>query len=302
MAALDLAIAPALAPRSTVLITPHDVQALIDAGRAPIILAVRSDDTSAPRPFESQPRIPGALDASLADDFSDPTHPTRGSRPLPDLGALQARARRWGVTQDSVVVVYDHDGNLQAARAWWVLTWAGLSGARILDGGFAGWVRAGLPLASAPGQAEASDVTLSAGHLPVLDADQAAAMAGQGVLLDTRISPNYEGGPTAPGERPRGHIPGAVSVPAAANLDEAGAFLDPKALAELYAKAGVDPARPVGVYCGAGVSAAHAVAALASIGVPAALYPGSWSAWSSDPSRPVAIGPEPGAPSSSPHA
>lgn len=88
-------------------------------------------------------------------------------------------------------------------------------------------------------------------------------------------------------------MPGAVSVPAASNLDATGAFLDHASLQALYRAAGADGSRPVGVYCGAGVSAAHDVLALATLGIDAPMYVGSWSAWSADPARPAAHAPEP---------
>ncbi len=130
--------------------------------------------------------------------------------------------------------------------------------------------------------------------MKVLDADAAAAIARDGVLLDTRIRGNYIGGAVGPGEAPRGHIPGSVSAPAADALTEAGSFLDGATLRHLFAALGADGTRAVGVTCGAGISAAHGIAALASIGIDAALYPGSWSAWSADPVRPVVVGAMPG--------
>jgi thiosulfate/3-mercaptopyruvate sulfurtransferase len=93
-----------------------------------------------------------------------------------------------------------------------------------------------------------------------------------------------------------GHIPGAVSAPTSENLDKEGRFLDAEALRSRFAALGVSGAVPVGVYCGSGVTAAHEVLALELAGVRAALYAGSWSEWVSDPSRPVAVGPEPGWP------
>jgi thiosulfate/3-mercaptopyruvate sulfurtransferase len=271
--------------RSRVLITPRETAQLHDAA----VLAVRN-----PRGDEANtPRIPGAVDVDLPSELAAPGGGTRGSRPLPEIGALQSHARTWGVRQGQPVVVYDHDRGLSAARGWWVLRWAGIKDVRLLDGGFAAWVAAALPVVFRRAPPHPGDVTLRAGHLPVMDADAALAMARSGVLLDSRIRANYIGGAAPEGAPKRGHIPGAWSAPAADNFLESGAFADAATLAHLYAALGADGSRPVGVYCGAGISAAVNVAALASIGIKAAMYPGSWSAWSANADRPVVVGGRP---------
>jgi thiosulfate/3-mercaptopyruvate sulfurtransferase len=269
--------------RRCVLVTAAELAA---ADPPPVILALRPD--------AALPRIQGAVAVDLATDLAAPGGGTRGSRPLPDIADLQARARDWGIHQDAPVVVYDHDRGLQAARAWWVLRWAGIADVRLLDGGFAAWQGASLPVTQDAPSPAPGDVVLSPGHMPVLDADGCAALARSGVLIDTRVRPNYIGGTVPPGSPPRGHIPGALSAPAADNLTEAGTFTDGETLRHLYDALGADGTKPIGIYCGAGISACHAVLALASIGIEAAMWPGSWSAWSADPARPVAIGGRPG--------
>jgi thiosulfate/3-mercaptopyruvate sulfurtransferase len=254
----------------------------------PVILVVRAGPVA-----PGTPRIPGAVDVDLATELAGPQSGTSGSRPLPAIADLQARARAWGLRQDSRVVLYDHDRCLQAGRGWWVLTWAGMADVRLLDGGFAAWVAAGGAVTTEAPVPAPGDVTLTAGHLAVLDADAAAAMAQSAILLDSRIRPNYIGGPVAPGQAGRGHIPGSVSAPVIDTLTETGTFTDTATLRHLYGALGVDGSGPVGVSCGAGVSAALTVALLRSIGVDAAMFPGSWSAWSADPARPVAIGGKP---------
>ena len=134
--------------------------------------------------------------------------------------------------------------------------------------------------------AEPGDAVLRAGGLATLDADLAALWPG--TLLDARAAERYAG-LVEPVDPRAGHIPGAVSAPTADNLDADGAFLDDDALRARFGAIGV--VGPVAVYCGSGVTAAHEVAALAAVGIDAALYPGSWSQWSSDPSRPAATGP-----------
>jgi thiosulfate/3-mercaptopyruvate sulfurtransferase len=271
--------------RSRVLIAPAALAALPGVA----VLAIRNPRGDA----AALPRIPGAVDVDLPTELAAPGGGTRGSRPLPAIEDLERHARGWGIAQGQSVIVYDHDRCLVAARAWWVLRWAGIADVRVLDGGFAAWVAAGLPVVHAPPAPRPGDVRLAAGHMPVLDADAAAAMARHGVLLDSRIRPNYIGAVVPPGAAPRGHIPGALSAPAADNFTEPGPFAEAETLRHLYAALGADGSRPVGVYCGAGISAAVNVAALASLGIEAAMYPGSWSAWSADPSRPVVVGGRP---------
>jgi thiosulfate/3-mercaptopyruvate sulfurtransferase len=140
------------------------------------------------------------------------------------------------------------------------------------------------------------DVVLEAGQLPTLDADQAAEFPDAGLLLDARAAERYRG-EVEPVDPRAGHIPGALSAPTTENLDSAsGRFLDDADLAARFADLGVRADTPVAVYCGSGVTAAHQIAALAAVGIDAALFPGSWSAWSNDLTRPAATGPAPGEP------
>jgi thiosulfate/3-mercaptopyruvate sulfurtransferase len=113
------------------------------------------------------------------------------------------------------------------------------------------------------------------------------------VLLDARAGERYRG-EVEPIDPVGGHIPGAVSAPTTENAGPDGLLRPAGELAERFAGLGAAPGAEVGVYCGSGVSAAHEVLALAVAGVDAALYPGSWSEWTANPSRPVATGPEPG--------
>ncbi|MFC6063934.1 sulfurtransferase [Streptomyces ochraceiscleroticus] len=238
--------------------------------------------------------IPGALYVDLDTELAAPPTSDAGRHPLPDVAALQAAARRWGLSAGHPVVVYDDNGNTAAARAWWLLRWAGIEQVTLLDGALGAWRAAGLRTET--GQAvppEPGDIVLTPGHLPVLDAEAAARVARTGVLLDARAAERYRG-ESEPVDPRAGHIPGARSAPTGDNLTADGAFRPPEELALRFAALGADGATEVGVYCGSGVTAAHQIAALAHAGIPAALYPGSWSAWSADPARPVAEGPQPG--------
>lgn len=279
--------------RKSVLLTPTDLDARRRAGDELVVLAVHSVNPYTGQPSFTGRRIPGAIDTEAYSDFQSPASFEGGQRPLPEIAVLQEKARRWGLRRQGTIVVYDGDRSMTAARAWWVLRWAGLPDVRVLDGGFPAWLAAGLPTTGEAAEPLPSDIVLTPGHMPELDADQALRLARDGVLLDARIRPNYIGGPSAEGQPARGHIPHAISAPAPDNVTDHGNFTDSATLKEMYRALGADGSRAVGVYCGAGMSAAHTVLALAAIGIPAAMYPGSWSAWVSDPARPVTRGADP---------
>jgi thiosulfate/3-mercaptopyruvate sulfurtransferase len=197
------------------------------------------------------------------------------------------------------VVAYDDGNGAVAARAWWLLRWAGMPASRVavLDGGWAAWVADGRPTTAEPAQPAAGDVVVRPGAMPVLDADEVAALARSGVLLDARAAPRYRG-ETEPVDPKAGHIPGARNLPATEITGPDGRVRAPAELAEQFAARGATGAAPVAAYCGSGVNAAALVLAAEHAGLrspddPVALFPGSWSQWSSDPSRPVATGVDP---------
>jgi thiosulfate/3-mercaptopyruvate sulfurtransferase len=277
--------------RAQVLITAAELAGLLQAGAQINLLDVRWRlDEPDGRAAHQQGHLPGAVYVSLEDELSDHAVAGRGRHPLPSGRSLQAAARRWGIRQDELVVVYDDWNRAGSARAWWVLTAAGLANVRILDGGLSAWQSSGGALEAGPVTPQPGNVTvlhddLYTGSRPTLTAQQSGA--GSVTLLDARAPERFRGD-VEPVDPVAGHIPGAKNLPSTAVLADDGTFLDDGALARLLDHHDDS----VGAYCGSGVSATVTVAALAALGREAALFPGSWSEWCSDPNRPIGRGAE----------
>lgn len=273
-----------------VIVSAADLARELDGPRAPRLLDVRWSLGGPPGigPFR-EGHLPGAVFVDLDAELAAAPSAADGRHPLPDVADLQAAARGWGLCDGEPVVVYDDAGGQSAARAWWLLLWAGVADVRILDGGLGAWTAAGGALATGEAAVEPGDVELTGGHLPVVDADGAARWAADGVLLDARAAERFRG-EVEPVDPRAGHIPGAVSAPTADNLGTDGRFRPVDDLTARFAALGVPEGGDVAVYCGSGVTAAHQAAALAMTGRTPVLYPGSWSQWSNDPARPVETG------------
>ena len=231
--------------------------------------------------------IEGALHADLDIHLADKPS-LQGRHPLPAFDTWLAQARRWGLTDDEQVVVYDDAGGQMAARAWWMFRWLGHEATAVLDGGLEQWQQ---PLASGP---ELEPTPSSFQPKPPLtrlwqvnDVVENLQTASH-TLVDARSEVRFYG-EQEPIDLIAGHIPGAMCLPCTENLTHNNCFKSAAELRERFASVASDNTV---CYCGSGVTAAHNVLAMRVAGLPeAALYADSWSGWITDSSRPIASRP-----------
>ncbi|WP_323792220.1 sulfurtransferase [Nocardioides sp.] len=274
------------------LISTREVSDLMASGVGPTILDVRYR-LGGPAGLQEYAagHVPTAAYVDLDTDLAAPPGGVDGGRhPLPDPAVLEAALRRSGVNADRPVVVYDDWQGLAAGRCWWLLRHHGHRDVRLLDGGWAAWVADGGAVETGSSQERAAgDFSVSPGR--AADVVDSGGLLDVEVLVDARAGVRYRG-EEEPVDAVAGHVPGARNVPTSANLGDDGRFRPVAELRELYAAVGAVPGADVAVYCGSGVTAVHDLIALELVGVRARLYPGSWSEWSADASRPVATGSE----------
>ena len=276
------------------LISASSLAAHLDDARW-VICDCRHDlgNTEAGRRAYVESHIPGARFVHLDEDLSAPKTGRNGRHPLPDPDWFARRIGALGVGNGSQVVAYDASGGYYAARLWWMLRWVGHQAAAVLDGGWDAWLKAVHPVTDRLPAITAARFTARVQNKAVLDAGSILESRGRPgpLLLDAR-APNRYRGENETLDPVAGHIPGAVNRFFQLNLDAAGSFKPPSALRqELKAVIGAKAPADVVHYCGSGVTACHNLLAMEIAGLAGSrLYPGSWSEWCSDPSRPVATG------------
>lgn len=285
----------------TPLISATELESLRARGTHDIVVIDCSFDLANPtagREAYHQGHLPGAYYLHLDNELSGPKTGVNGRHPLPDAELLTARLRSLGVNDDTLVVAYDAQGAMYAARLWWLLRWIGHEASAVLDGGKAAWIAAGLPLEPGntpdPAPEAAGNLSLRSTLVPTVD----AATLVENLTAPTRLvvdarAPDRFRGENETIDPVGGHIPGAINRFFKDNLRPDGHFKSADTLRKEFGQlfAGTPPAETV-MQCGSGVTACHNLLALEVAGLTgAALYPGSWSEWSADPKRPVATGP-----------
>jgi thiosulfate/3-mercaptopyruvate sulfurtransferase len=249
-----------------------------------------SDYEAGRRNFQ-EAHIPGARFLHLDEDLSGPKTGTTGRHPLPHPRTFALRLGALGIDDTKQVVAYDASGGCYAARLWWMMRWVGHTRAAILDGGWDAWQAARQPISADPASPQPAAYTLRPGGSPVVDARFVAEH-----LHDTRItvldarSPDRFRGENETLDPVGGHIPGAINRFFKLNLATDGRFKRPDELKAAFSEVlGDSPASQVVHQCGSGVTACHNLLAMEHAGLSGSrLYPGSWSEWISDRSRPVA--------------
>ncbi len=274
------------------LISAAELMTQLKSAHPPRLLDCSFDlaDTAAGRRAWQAAHLPGAHYVHLDDDLSGAKRDGNGRHPLPERAALAARLGALGITATTPVVAYDAQGGPYAARAWWLLGWLGIEDVAVLDGGVAAWRAAGgalltdaSPLPTAP-----TPYPLHAPALPTHDAAAVRAGLGRLNLIDARAAERFRGD-VEPLDRAPGHIPGARNRFFKDNLAADGCFKSAAALHDEWQP--LLAAGDASHYCGSGVTACHNLLAVAHAGLGiGTLYPGSWSEWSSDPTRPQAKG------------
>jgi len=239
--------------------------------------------------------IPGAVYAHLERDLSAPKTGTNGRHPLPSIAIMQEQFSAWGIDAEVQVVAYDADAGQIAARLWWMLRYLGHDHVAVLEGGFKAWKEAGLPTRDRREEQRARSFQAEPHESMRIDIADLLELNTEKprLLIDARDPERYRGD-SEPIDPVAGRVPGARNRPWQENLDQNGLFLPSEALREHFAKVlrGSPPDAAV-VYCGSGVTACHNLLAMEHAGIRGArLYPGSWSEWCADPSRPVETGPE----------
>jgi len=281
-----------------------------------ILIDCRSDlfDASLGKQQYESGHIPNAAFFALHDALSGPKTPGSGRHPLPDQEALVQRMQSLGANDDSMVVVYDAGSSVYAARLWWLLRWCGHAAVKVLDGGYAAWVKAGYPssedLSPRERKQGKGNFAIRNSLEAIIQSDELLENLGSGhhLIVDARAAERWRGD-VEPLDPVAGHIPGALNRPNTQNLRPDGRFKPAEVLREEWlslmtlqapripaaasAPGGEGPALVHS--CGSGVSACHNLLAMRIAGLndDLILHPGSWSEWCADPKRPVAKGDRP---------
>jgi thiosulfate/3-mercaptopyruvate sulfurtransferase len=249
------------------------------------------------RPDWERGHVPGAGYLDLTTDLSDSSSGLRFTFPPPAQFARAMSAA--GVGPGTRVVLYAGGSSMWATRVWWMLRAFGFEDAAVLNGGWAKWKSEGQVVSTEPSHyPPATFIPRPRPELIAGKEDVLAAIEDERVCLINALSePEYTGDPDFPHHYGRpGHIPGSVNVPFVSVVDMAAnnQLIAPQALRKQFENAGALDCERVITYCGGGIASSQTAFLLTLLGAEnVAVYDGSLTEWSADPTLPLVTGSTP---------
>jgi thiosulfate/3-mercaptopyruvate sulfurtransferase len=209
---------------------------------------------------------------------------------LPGAETMVAALEKAGISNDSMVIIYDGNSGLWASRLFWALEYLGHRDTHILNGGWSKWIRENREVQ------KAADMPPPAKFTPHIQHDLLATqnwvlnnLENPDVqIIDTRSSKEYTGDDVRAARG--GHIPGAMNINWISNLkgDGSKTFLRDSDLAKLYDSRKVSKEKQIVTHCQTGVRGTHTYVVLKLLGYPnVRVYDGSWAEWGNNPETPI---------------
>ena len=236
--------------------------------------------------------LPGAIYVNLDEDLAGNINQYSGRHPLPSTDKLTQRFRDWGISNNSQVIVYDANNSAIAARLWWLLKWLGHEDVFILDGGIESWKKENYKLETSPSSNDPGDFQAFRATKKIWNSQLIESWLRDDipfVLLDAREKSRFDG-LNEPIDKIAGHIPMAINVPFADFLKPDGCWKKRDDIIKIWDEYNIDigDSGEWGASCGSGVTACHLIISAILAGLPEPiLYPGSWSEWITNSSRPI---------------
>ncbi len=209
--------------------------------------------------------------------------------PFPNMLAprekIEKALGKSGISNDTMVIVYDDNNNVDASRFWWTLKVYGHQKMKVVSGGLKALLAAGAEQTAEVPVVTPVNYTVSKKNTELIAAladvkTQLDQQADDVVLLDTRTPAEYN----------NGTIPGSILLDNRQNNYKDGTIKSVRDIHIIYREADVDPEKTIILYCRSGMRATHTLLALHNAGYRnLKLYDGSWSEWSSDSSLPVQL-------------
>ena len=207
---------------------------------------------------------------------------------LPPDYEIEERLGQLGITRETMVVVYDDQGGLNASRLFFTLEYAGHKKVALLNGGVTKWTAEERPLSKAAPQVSKTVYQVHAETQRVAAAGWIVAHLRQSTLalVDARSPAEFRGEDLR--AKQGGHIPGAVNIEWTRNLTGDKTFKPADELLALYEGAGVTKDKMIVTYCQTMHRGAVAYFTLRLLGYSDVRgYDRSWSEWGNDTALPA---------------